>query len=82
MISDFKNQTLWLNMLSPRHCIPLFPFVALDFSFNLLPLANEVWSKVMFLHLSVSHAVHRGVMKEEYVGRGVSGGCVCVQGMW
>ena len=23
-----------------------------------LPLANEVWGKVMFLHLSVSHSVH------------------------
>ena len=22
--------------------------------------ANEVWGKVMFLHLSVSHSVHRG----------------------
>ena len=27
----------------------------------LLPPANEVWGKVMFLHLSVSHSVHRGV---------------------
>ena len=25
----------------------------------LLPPANEVWCKVMFLHLSVSHSVHR-----------------------
>ena len=24
-----------------------------------LPSANEVWSKVMFLHLSVSYSVHR-----------------------
>ena len=24
----------------------------------LLPPANEVWGKVMFLHLSVSHSVH------------------------
>ena len=24
------------------------------------PLANEVWGKVMFLHLSVSHSVHGG----------------------
>ena len=23
--------------------------------------ANEVWGKVMFLHLSVSHSVHRGL---------------------
>ena len=26
-----------------------------------LPPANEVWSKVIFLHLSVSHSVHGGV---------------------
>ena len=26
----------------------------------LLPPANEVWGKVMFLHLSVSHSVHSG----------------------
>ena len=25
-----------------------------------LPPANEVWGKVMFLHLSVNHSVHRG----------------------
>ena len=25
-----------------------------------LPPANEVWGKVIFLHLSVSHSVHRG----------------------
>ena len=40
---------------------------------NLLPHANEVWGKAMFLHLSVSHSVHG-------VGGGVvfafgSGGC-------
>ena len=27
---------------------------------NSLPPADEVWGKVMFLHLSVSHSVHRG----------------------
>ena len=30
------------------------------FSLDLLPPANEVWGKVMFLHLSVSHSVHMG----------------------
>ena len=28
---------------------------------GLLPPANEVWGKVMFLPLSVSHSIHRGV---------------------
>ena len=27
---------------------------------TLLPPANEVWGKVMFLHMSVSHSVYRG----------------------
>ena len=27
-----------------------------------LPPANEVWSKVMFLHLSASHSVHGGAV--------------------
>ena len=27
---------------------------------TLLPIANEVWGKVMSLHLSVSHSVHKG----------------------
>ena len=27
---------------------------------RLLPPANKVWGKVMFLHLSVSHSVHGG----------------------
>ena len=26
-----------------------------------LPPTNEVWGKVIFLHLSVTHSVHRGV---------------------
>ena len=42
---------------------------------TILPPANEVWYKVMFLHLSVSHSVHGG-------GRCGEGGygerCVCV----
>ena len=32
-----------------------------------LPPANEVWGKVMFLHLSVIHSVHEGV---------------CIRGSW
>ena len=28
---------------------------------HLLPPANEVWGKVIFLHLFVCHSVHRGV---------------------
>ena len=35
-----------------------------------LPPANEVWSKAMFLHLSVSHSVHRRVFGEGVVVRG------------
>ena len=31
-----------------------------------LPTANEVWGKVMFLHLSVSHSVHSGHRVERY----------------
>ena len=27
-----------------------------------LPPANDVWGKVMFLHLSVSHSVYRGMV--------------------
>ena len=34
-----------------------------------LPPANEVWGKVMFLHLSVSHSVHRGCTPPEQVVR-------------
>ena len=32
----------------------------------LLPPANEVWGKVMFLHLSVSHSVHSGHRNGRY----------------
>ena len=32
----------------------------------LLPPANEVWGKVMFLHLSVSHSVHSGHRSGRY----------------
>ena len=28
--------------------------------------ANEVWGKVMFLHLSVSHSVHGGVVSAPF----------------
>ena len=34
-------------------------FVSKNFD-TLLPPANEVWGKVIFLHLSVSHSVHGG----------------------
>ena len=38
-------------------------FICLDSSIqgHLLPPTNEVWDKVIFLHLSVSHSVHRGL---------------------
>ena len=36
---------------------------------SLLPAANEVWGKVMFLHLSVSHSVHRGVSAPLHAGK-------------
>ena len=35
----------------------------------LLPPAKEVWGKVMFLHLSVSHSVHGEVMVWSGLGR-------------
>ena len=46
---------------------------------SLLPPANEVWGKVMSLHLSVSHSDHRGRgwCGEWEVGE-VKGGCLCV----
>ena len=34
-----------------------------------LPPANEVWGKVMFLHLSVIHSVYEGVCIRESWGR-------------
>ena len=40
----------------------LLVFTTENFQSILLPPANEVWSKVMFLHLSVSHSVHGGAM--------------------
>ena len=45
----------------------------------LLPPANEVWGKVMFLHLSVSHSVHRGSLGLCPVGS-LSGG-LCPEGV-
>ena len=51
----------------------------------LLPPANEVWGKVMFLHLSVSHSVHRegGWIpnmhhRSHHQGRSAPGGGVCI----
>ena len=49
---------------------------------SFIPPANEVWGKVMFLHLSVSYSVHGGwgcderVVKGVCGERGVSRGCV------
>ena len=34
------------------------------------PPANKVWGKLMFLHLSVSHSVHRGGVSQYAMGRG------------
>ena len=45
----------------------------------LLPLANKVWGKVMFLHLSVSHSVHRG---EGLLSLGGVFLRLFLQGMW
>ena len=43
-----------------------FPFPACNYLEILLPSANEVWGKVMFLHLSVSHSVHSGHQSGRY----------------
>ena len=32
----------------------------MSYNFQLIPPVKEVWGKVIFLHLSVSHSVHRG----------------------
>ena len=44
-----------------------------------LPPANQVWGKVMFLHLSISHSVHGGggMHGRGHVWQGV---CVCGKG--
>ena len=62
-------------------------FIFLEFEpFLLLPPANEIWGKVMFLHLSVSHSVHRrGVCLWVWRGGGclplgLGGVCLSVQG--
>ena len=38
-----------------------------EYSVNLLPPANEVWGKVMFLHLFVSHSVDSGHRSGRYI---------------
>ena len=43
---------------------------------QLIPPSNEVWGKVMFLHLSVSHFVHRGGVVKGVKGGVVKGGVV------
>ena len=58
-----------VHMGTPSTSVPweIFKFVhlgtcsyPLQICSNLLPPANEVWRKVMFLHLSVIHSVHGG----------------------
>ena len=60
-----------VHMGTPSTSVPweIFKFVHLgtcSYPFqicsNLLPPANEVWRKVMFLHLSVIHSFHGGVL--------------------
>ena len=52
----------WFHWLQWYHifCWPGFIDLRVQIHFQLLAPANEVWGRVMFLHLSVSHSVHRG----------------------
>ena len=53
-------------------------------STGFLPSANEVWGKVMFLHLSVRHSVHGGGSASWGSASGVSSfwGGVCIRGVF
>ena len=74
-LSSFMIQLFFWNMMFLLHQVT----GQIRHLFEFLLLANEVWGKAIFLHLSVSHSVDRGVCIQ---GESASRGCLHPDGGW